>query len=493
MSSLGYASNVMSIDEAADFYRFAVANIPEIIAMPNHVSDDIPEPVSDDIPESVSDDIPELVSSNSGGGGGGCNYGVGIMSFMLCALLLRKKSGVFLFAALLTMSMCYPAHADFMPSDYVLPIEYTVYDIAGTWTTDFELTQELIDKISSEWANPAVSENKLSASESSSPSIHLYSEAVIAENWYVRPQDLYTLSMTGEYGGVILPVISGNTSNDIYVALCTFSNDIQPGEMISLHGFQIDPAERESVSEEGKMYLAKFIVLDENYRRVDSVPDSRRVYIAVSLSPEYVNAGIITVVRGEYITEDEPLYRLTPEAAQNIADELGIASSDLKYLTRANIGLPVVPTDAMKNYVNSDDHEIIINLPTISVDEEGRYIIPITLTDEEFEMIRDKSVADFKTYALNDSDLGDGQMTPAFILGLINTWEVYTLTGNKMDTFGAQEFLLVGFLNAGKPFSLYLAKILLALLAGGCTSGFTPSAVSLIIAGIIIMKLIRRH
>ena len=471
------SSYVVSIDETADFYSFMTASIPDTVKEP--------APVRTDNTSSNN--------SGSGGGGGGCNSGLGIVSLMLCGLLLlRRKRGVFVLAALLTASAFYPAHAATVKTaDYVLPIEYTIYDIAGTWTADFELTPELTEKIASEWVNPAVSENTLSASEASL-NIHLYSKAVLAEGWEVRPQDLYTLSMTGEYGGIILPVIEGNTSNDIYVALCTFSSDIQPGELISVHGFQVDTSERESVSEEGKRYVARFVVLDEDYKRVDSVPESRKVYIAVSLSPEYINAGIVTVIRGEYMTEDEPLYRLTPEAAQNIADELGIASTDLKYLTRANIGLPVEPTEAMKEYVKSDDHEIIINLPTISVDEQGTYVIPITLSDDEFELLRGKSVSDFKTYALNDSDLGDDQMRQAFIIGLINTWEVYTLTGTKMDTFGVKEFLLVGMLNAGKPFSLYVAKMLLMLLAGGCSSGIIPSAVAVIIAGTFIIKH-RRH
>ena len=207
----------------------------------------------------------------------------------------------------------------------------------------------------------------------------------------------------------------------MYVVQCTFSNDIQPGELISVHGFEVD-SNGESVSESGKMYLAKFVVFDENYTRVDSVPTNRKVYVALSLSPEYVNAAIVTVIRGNYITEDDPLYRLTPDAAQKIADELGILSSDLKYLTRANIGLPVEPTEAMKAYVKSDDHEIVANLPTVSVDVAGTYIIPVTLSGDIWESLRDKDISSYKFYALNDSDLGDEQMRISFINGLVSTW-----------------------------------------------------------------------
>jgi hypothetical protein len=141
----------------------------------------------------------------------------------------------------------------------------------------------------------------------------------------------------------------------------------------------------------------------------------------------------------------------------------------------------------MKAYVKSDEHEIIINLPTVSVDEDGMYMIPITLSDDEFALVKGKSVSDYKTYALHDSDLGDGQMRPAFINGLLGTWEIYSLTGEKLESFGVKEFLLVGILNAGNPFSLYLGKLLLALLMGGCNSGIFAGGTA-IIALFLLLK-----
>ena len=98
---------------------------------------------------------------------------------------------------------------------------------------------------------------------------------------------------SGEHGGVILPITEKWTSNDRYVISCTFS-----------------------------------------------------------LS--YVNTGIVSVVRDRYVEEEDPLYRLTLEVAQLIADQLGIDISGLKYLARANIGAPVDPTERIKEYVKSD-------------------------------------------------------------------------------------------------------------------------------------------
>ena len=237
-----------------------------------------------------------------------------------------------------------------------------------------------------------------------------------------------------------------------------------------------------------KNYFATFIVLDDNLSRIEYVPENRRVYIALSFRPEYVNTGIVTLVRGRYVEEEDPLYRLGPDAAQRIADDLGIHLEDLKYLTRANIGLPVEPTEDMKAYVKSDDHEIIINLPTISVDEEGKYIIPITLTDEEFELVKDMNVEDIKTYGLNDSELGDNQLRIAGINGLFALVDFRLLSGEKMTKFTVKDFVIIGILDAGKPLSLYFAKILLALLLGGCSSGLDLFAGGAVIIVLVLTK-----
>lgn len=74
----------------------------------------------------------------------------------------------------------------------------------------------------------------------------------------------------------------------------------------------------------------------------------------------------------------------------------------------------------MHAYVKSDNHEIIANLPTVSVDESGVYIIPINLPDDVWENIQNANVKYYKFYALNDTDLGDDQMKSGFINGLLS-------------------------------------------------------------------------
>ena len=94
-------------------------------------------------------------------------------------------------------------------------------------------------------------------------------------------------------------------------------------------------------------------------------------------------------------------------------------------------------------------------------------------------------------YALSDTDL-DIEIAPAFITGILNTFELLTMTGEKMDTIGLREFLLIGLLDAGKPLSLYLAKLLIMLLLGGCSYGWGMSALLAVPAVMIFTKLYRR-
>ena len=114
--------------------------------------------------------------------------------------------------------------------------------------------------------------------------------------------------------------------------------------------------------------------------------------------------------------------------------------------------------------------------------------MPVRLSSDDWEALKGKSIDDYKFYALNDSDLGEGQLQPAFINGLLSTWELFTMSGEKMNSFGVREFLMVGFLNAGKPFSLYLAKLLLALLLGGCDAGLGFLAGGSVILGAVVLR-----
>ncbi|MBQ7155269.1 MAG: hypothetical protein IJR85_06935 [Synergistaceae bacterium] len=428
----------------------------------------------------------------SGGSGGGCNPGAGIFT-LLCVVFavcsgIRKQS--IALVLLMIIALYVPAYAEIKASDYTLPIPYEIYDIAGICTTDFELTPELVNKIAELWIDPMRPDLKLKPEQ-----VHSYSEAALPGSWEVQPDNLYTIASRGSYGVAKLPLVEawpGEENYTVYVTQITLSYDVQPDEMLTMWTFPVDISTRKTDNSLSEFVGCAYLWLDENFNKILRVPQSRRFYAAIFIRPETVNTGIICVNRGAYVNEEDIVKRLESDFTQKVAAHLGIDVEDLRYILKRNIGQPIEPTQAMQDYVRNDNHEIIGNLPTVSVDEAGYYIIPVTLSDDVFNLVKSNDVSDYKFYALNDSELGDGQIRTSFINGLLGTWELFTLNGEKMTSFGVKEFLMVGFLEAGKPFSLYLAKILLALLAGGCHSGISPSAVHAVILGIIAVKLYRR-
>ncbi|MBQ7220147.1 MAG: hypothetical protein IJS28_04120 [Synergistaceae bacterium] len=169
-----------------------------------------------------------------------------------------------------------------------------------------------------------------------------------------------------------------------------------------------------------------------------------------------------------------------------------VVSTDIKTFTSADtVAEPEEPTEAMQETVKDDGYEIAAKLNTVQVAESGFYIFKVTLSEESFQKLKGLSAEEVRVYALSDTDL-DIEIAPAFITGILNTFELLTMTGEKMDTIGLREFLLIGLLDAGKPLSLYLAKLLIMLLLGGCSYGWGMSALLAVPAVMIFTKLYRR-
>ena len=61
------------------------------------------------------------------------------------------------------------------------------------------------------------------------------------------------------------------------------------------------------------------------------------------------------------------------------------------------------------------------------------------------------------------------------------------MNGEKMDTIGVREFLMIGLLESSKPLSLYLAKLLIMLLLGGCNHGWGIAA-AVVVSGLLIRR-----
>ena len=427
---------------------------------------------------------------SSSGSGGGCDSGVGLCWVIVCAGIILRLGRKNRLAALCTICAVLPASclcAEVRPSDYTLPVDYEVYTLQGKCTTNFALTPELAETIAKAWGNGMTADR-----------VHPFSEVALPGSWDVRPVDFYNVAREGQYAIAPLPIADNWTSGDVYVLMCTFSNDVNTGELISVLGFNVSKDARISDYQDGTVEaMTTHMMFDENLRRTDGVPAGRKVYAAISLTT--TNSGLLTVIRGRYVEEADPLARLDPDVAQRIADNLGIPVEKLKYLTRANIGAPREATETMRDYVTADGFSIIADLFTVSVDSDGWYVnpYPVTLSDDVWELVKSQDISQIRVYKMRDGDeaengLASGDVRGAFgpVYGMLSVFELSG--GNLDDLFSVKSFIIAGFLQAGTPFSVYLAKIIIAILLGGCSNGINPSVIPVIICGIIFLKLAKR-
>ena len=254
-------SKVVSIDEAVSFHASFVPDTSG--RQPTQQKN------TTTTPETNMEVTPKVYSSSSGKSSGGCDAGMTIAALSIVVLACHGKfRRIFpVFILFMVTASCVYAGENISASDYTLPMQYEIYDIAGSYSTDFTFTQELAGKFAEILG--------IDASK-----IYPYSDIALSGTWNVTPPDLYNLARSGEYGGVILPITEKWTSNDRYVISCTFSNDVQPGETITVHGFEVDTSLRETVYNEGKTYMARFAALNDKYEQVSEVPENRRIYLS---------------------------------------------------------------------------------------------------------------------------------------------------------------------------------------------------------------------
>ncbi len=111
-----------------------------------------------------------------------------------------------------------------------------------------------------------------------------------------------------------------------------------------------------------------------------------------------------------------------------------------------------------------DNYDLIGQLSTIHVEDPGYYVLKIALSDDLFSQIESADINTVAMYAFA-AVMGDANVNASFMVnGLVGTWELLTVSGRKFDKFTMKEFLMVGFLDAGEPFTLFLAKAILSVL-----------------------------
>ena len=178
---------------------------------------------------------------------------------------------------------------------------------------------------------------------------------------------------------------------------------------------------------------------------------------------------------------------------EKIAETTNLPEDEIIFLKEENITAPQEPTRGINDYVKSDSHKIIGKLNTVTVNRDGYYVFKIVLSDELYEQVKNVSVKNLKIYALYDDGMtGASAFRPSIINGLLATWELLTLNGEKME-FGLKEFLMVGFLNAGAPFSVFIAKLILAMFGGGgCEIGLGIAGVAILGSAFFVFRRLRK-
>lgn len=228
-----------------------------------------------------------------------------------------------------------------------------------------------------------------------------------------------------------------------------------------------------------------------------------------TVSRTYRNAGMMNLTGnpsdsrspsgGETILQPEsstlPTAAIMPiiisdEARINLTDIIravspDFVSADLKQITDSNLSAPQAPTPSMMEYMRNDGYEPAYRFNTVTVNEDGYYVFAVNIPDE----LIGTSIDDVKMYALKNADFSDSSAKSSFfglINGILNYGELTTMTGEKPQTLVGQ-MLAVGLLQGSQPFSLFIAKVLLALLAGGCSMTGTGAIMSLAVCIMYIM------
>ena len=309
-------------------------------------------------------------------------------------------------------------------------------------------------------------------------------EEIVAPSWQLDAEDRAVLQERGLRVLVSLPAVRPSRSGT-YLFRITLP-DVNSGTALSLLGIRHEGDVTSAAFED-----LEYVMLDENGNEITSVPQNKTVYVGMRLTEGRIHRGVLTAVEGLELGTITP-FTPTDALLEKIADTVNRSADELNFITEENISDPKEPTQAMRDQMESRDAQVIGKMNTILVSHDGYYILRVTLSDDLYEQVRGVKVDELKAYVLYDSErVETSEVRASFITGLLNTWELLTLTGDKLE-FGAKEFLMVGFLNAGTPFSVYLTKILLALLMGGCDAGVGLAGLAVVAGAVILLMRMRR-
>ena len=245
--------------------------------------------------------------------------------------------------------------------------------------------------------------------------------------------------------------------------------------------WELDEADTRAIADLSASSLEEldYILLDEEGSEISEIPENGIVYAALRLTANREHRGVIASpieLKQGTIQPFEPDETLL----EKIAETVKISADRIMFITEKNISEAQEPTDAMRSELAAGRNEILGKFNTVTVDNTGYYVLKVTLSDDLYERIEGVSVNELKVYAMHDD-------------GLMNTLELLTLTGEKME-FGEKEFLMVGFLQAGTPYSMYLTQSITVLSSssGGCDSGVGIAGFAVMALGAVFFTIRRK-
>lgn len=182
----------------------------------------------------------------------------------------------------------------------------------------------------------------------------------------------------------------------------------------------------------------------------------------------------IAAVPEDIYNNDDIMRRIAALASADVGDIHVIKSGAI------NLSLPREPTEAMKQSVNG---EFIAKTDTLKLTPEtgkrirddgtALFLFMMNVPDEVLDM--DLNISDIELYFATEDDFADtaslasAPVKVKLAFDPFSYWEITNLLGYEADTF-AKKVLVLVMGNAGQSLSMWVVKILLALL-GGCNVG----------------------
>lgn len=273
--------------------------------------------------------------------------------------------------------------------------------------------------------------------------------------WSMSTQDNTTSNSSGNYNAV------GVSATSVYM-----SNTSGPTTTIT------------GVLDSETVHCDVFVYASDSVSSLVTAPASDFVCLENAAYSDMLNGG--TSVPNDSPSDEVvlPLGYVVPISSADIradvlkmfADSEDIDVSQIKFLTAADISAAYEPTEAMRQEASDEGLQYAAKLNTITFPESGYYLLAIDFPDE----LQGTSISDLRLQFVETSKIDGAAGTAVFdvVNAICSGGELKSLFGESLDSVGGRALLLV-MTSAGRSFTMYALKILLALL-GGCNASIAP-------------------